>query len=96
MNIEKQIEFDVIKEQWKKLAVTDQAKEMITEVTCYLAESDLRKQLRDTTNSKILLEKLGTPPLQNVAEAKEILIIAGKGDCLTPYQLERVEQRKTV
>ncbi len=92
MNIEKQIEFDVIKEQWKKLAVTDQAKEMITEVTCYLAESDLRKQLRDTTNSKILLEKLGTPPLQNVAEAKEILIIAGKGDCLTPYQLERVEK----
>ncbi len=92
MNIERQIEFDVIKEQWKKLAVTDQAKEMITEVTCYLAESDLRKQLRDTTNSKILLEKLGTPPLQNVAEAKEILIIAGKGDCLTPYQLERVEK----
>ncbi len=92
MNIEKQIEFDVIKEQWKKLAVTDQAKEMVTEVTCYLAESDLRKQIRDTTNSKILLEKLGTPPLQNVAEAKEILIIAGKGDCLTPYQLERVEK----
>lgn len=92
MNIERQIEFDVIKEQWKKLAVTDQAKEMITEVTCYLVESDLRKQLRDTTNSKILLEKLGTPPLQNVAEAKEILIIAGKGDCLTPYQLERVEK----
>ncbi len=92
MNIERQIEFDVIKEQWKKLAVTDQAKEMITEVTCYLAESDLRKQLRDTTNSKIMLEKLGTPPLQNVAEAKEILIIAGKGDCLTPYQLERVEK----
>ena len=55
MNIERQIEFDVIKEQWKKLAVTDQAKEMITEVTCYLAESDLRKQLRDTTNSKIML-----------------------------------------
>ncbi len=92
MNIERQIEFDVIKEQWKKLAVTDQAKEMVTEVTCYLVESDLRKQLRDTTNSKILLEKLGTPPLQNVAEAKEILIIAGKGDCLTPYQLERVEK----
>lgn len=91
MNIEKQIEFDKIKEHWKALAVTDRAKELIEETTCYLAEGELRKQLKDTTNSKILLEKLGTPPLQNVAEAKEILTVAEKGDCLTPYQLERVE-----
>lgn len=92
MNIEKQIEFDKIKEQWKALAVTDRAKEMIAEASCYLVENELRKQLKDTTNSKILLEKLGMPPLQNVAEAKEILVIAEKGDCLTPYQLERVEK----
>lgn len=92
MNIEKHIEFDKIKERWMSLAVTDHAKEMIAKVSCYLEESDLRKQLKDTTNSKILLEKLGAPPLQNVAEAKEILTIAEKGDCLTPYQLERVEK----
>lgn len=92
MNIEKQIEFDKIKEIWRTLAVTDKAKETIDEVRCYLSESELKKQLRDTTNSRILIEKLGTPPLQNVAEAKEILIIAEKGDCLTPYQLERVEK----
>lgn len=92
MNIEKQIEFDKIKESWKALAVTDFAKEMIAEVSCYLVEGELRKHLRDTTNSRLLMEKLGTPPLQNVAEAKEILTIAEKGDCLTPYQLERIEK----
>lgn len=92
MNIEKQVEFDKIKEHWKALAVTDHAKEMIEKASCCLDESALRKQLKDTTNSKILLEKLGMPPLQNVAEAKEILVIAEKGDCLTPYQLERVEK----
>lgn len=92
MNIEKQIEFDKIKESWKALAVTDFAKEMIAEVSCYLVEEELRKHLRDTTNSRLLMEKLGTPPLQNVAEAKEILTIAEKGDCLTPYQLERIEK----
>lgn len=92
MNIEKQIEFDKIKESWKALAVTDFAKEMIVEVSCYLVEGELRKHLRDTTNSRLLMEKLGTPPLQNVAEAKEILTIAEKGDCLTPYQLERIEK----
>jgi len=92
MNIDKQIELDKIKELWKNLAVTDKAKETIESVTCYLSESELRKQLKDTTNSRNLIEKLGTPPLQNVAEAKEILMIAEKGDCLTPYQLERVEK----
>lgn len=92
MNIDKQIELDKIKELWKNLAVTDKAKETIESVTCYLSESELGKQLKDTTNSRNLIEKLGTPPLQNVAEAKEILMIAEKGDCLTPYQLERVEK----
>lgn len=92
MNIDRQIEFDKIKELWKNLAVTDKAKDTITETTCFLSEGELRKQLRNTTNSRMLIEKSGTPPLQNVAEAKEILAAAEKGDCLTPYQLERVEK----
>lgn len=91
MNMEKQIEFDKIKEMWINLAVTEWAKEKIRNVSFYLEENELRKQLRDTTNGKKLMEKLGTPPLQNLDEVKEILIIAEKGDCLTPYQLERVE-----
>ena len=72
MNIEKQIEFDKIKEHWKALAVTNCAKEAIAGVSCYLAEGELRKQIRDTTNSKILLEKLGTPPLQNVRSEERV------------------------
>lgn len=92
MNIEKQIEFDKVKAIWADLAVTDWAKEQIMETSILLSEKELRKQLRDTTNAKCLLEKLGTPPLQNITEMKEILLIAEKGDCLTPYQLERVEK----
>lgn len=91
MNIEKQIEFNKIKEIWMNLAVTECAKEKIREVSFCLDESELRKQLRDTTDSRNLIEKLGTPPLQDLTEIKEILLIAEKGDCLTPYQLERVE-----
>lgn len=45
MNIEKHIEFDKIKERWMSLAVTDHAKEMIAKVSCYLEESELRKQI---------------------------------------------------
>lgn len=91
MNIEKQIEFDQVKDKWINLAVTEWAKEQIRGVSFYLDEGELRKQLRDTTNSRSLMEKLGTPPLQNLTESKDIMIIAEKGDCLTPYQLERVQ-----
>lgn len=92
MNIEKQIEFDQIKEMWMNLALTESAKEQIRGMSFLLSEGELGKQLRDTTNSRKLIEKLGMPPLQNVAEAKEIIMIAQKGECLTPYQLERVEK----
>lgn len=91
MNIEQQIEFDKIKETWMNLAVTAQAKERIKETSFYLSERELRKHLRDTTDARVLMEKLGTPPLQSVDEIKDILTAADKGDCLTPYQLERVE-----
>lgn len=92
MDIEKQIEFDKVKAVWADLAVTDWAKAKIMETTIIYSENELRKQLRDTTNARELIEKLGMPPLQNVSEMKEILLIADKGDCLTPYQLERVEK----
>ena len=56
------------------------------------SENELKRQLRDTTNARLLIEQLGTPPLQNISEIKEILLIAEKGACLTAYQLERVER----
>ena len=92
MNIERQIEFDKVKELWAELAMTDWAKEKIREAAIYLSETELKRKLKDTTDARFLIEKLGTPPLQNMTELKEILLIAEKGDCLTPYQLERVEK----
>ncbi len=92
MNTEKQIEFDKVKEVWSALAVTQYAKEQIENVGIILDENRLRKALRDTSDSRDMIEKLGDPPLQNVTEIRDILDIANKGECLTPYQLERVEK----
>lgn len=92
MNIDKQIEFDKVKELWVALAMTDEAKERIRECKLYFSESELKKQLKDTTDARLLIEKVGAPPLQNMTEMKEILFMVEKGDCLTPYQLERVEK----
>lgn len=90
MHIENQIEFDRVKDIWKELAITDFAKKQIEEMDIILSETELRKQLRDTTNAREMIEKLGTPPLQNVTEIIEIVDAAKKGECLSPYQLERV------
>ena len=92
MNTEQQIEFNKIKEIWAELAVTGSAKEEIENVSIFLDELELNKKLRDTTNSRRMIENLGNPPLQDVTEIREILMEAGKGACLTPYQLERVEK----
>lgn len=90
--METMIEFHKIKEMWMEQTVTEDAKDKIRALSVYLSELELRKHLRDTTESRKLIEKFGTPPLQNVEEIKEILAAAQKGDCLSTYQLERVEK----
>lgn len=91
MNTEIQIEFNKIQNMWSELAATDYAKNLVKKAGVILDEKKLRKQLRDTTDSREMIEKLGTPPLQNVNEIEEVLIVVRRGECLTPYQLERVE-----
>ena len=88
MNIDKQIEFDKVKNIWAELASTDYAKEKIQEIELCFSENELKKELRDTTDAKELIEKVGTPPLQNITEIRDVLMIVEKGDCLTPYQLQ--------
>ena len=92
MNIERQIEFDKVKERWSELAVTEYAKENIQKAALYFSETELKKQLRDTTDARFFFFFMGAPPLQNMTEIREVLLVAQKGACLTPYQLERVEK----
>jgi len=90
MNLDRTLEFDKVKELWQALAVTEYAKQRIENAGFISSELELRKELKDTTNARELTEKLGAPPLQNVTEIKDVMEIARKGDCLTPYQLEKV------
>ena len=94
--IENQIEFNKVKEIWSGLAVTVTAKEQIDRKWIIFDEGILKKEIKDTTDARELIEKLGNPPLQDVSEILEILAIAERGDCLTPYQLERVQNILTV
>lgn len=92
MNIEIILEFNKVKEMWQELALTESAREKIKGMTYSLNESELRKNLKDTTDARNFIELWGAPPLTSVEEAKAILTLAEKESCLTPYQLERVEK----
>lgn len=90
MNIEKNIEFDKIREIWMELAVTKGAKDKIKNATYFLSELELRKNLKDTTDSRNMIEECGTPPIAAVDEIPDIINHAVSGNPLTIFQLERV------
>ena len=96
MNTNTMIEFDTVKEKWMERTVTTHAKEKIQNMQFYLGESELRKNLKDTTDAREFVETFGAPPLASIDEAKEILLTADKEGCLTPYQLERMASVLTV
>lgn len=91
MEIERAIEFDKVRNRWSELAMTNWAKEKIRSITPFLSESELHKNLRETSESRIMIEKCGTPPLAALDGIELIMSIAEKGDCLIPVQLETVE-----
>ena len=88
---EQVLEFDKIKSWWGEYALTAKAKQWICETEPILSERALTAALRETTQSRQLLEKCGNPPLSSMDGLPEILLIASKGDCLAPWQLEKVK-----
>lgn len=85
------LELERIKEIWMGLALTAAARGRIEAAEPILAERELSAALRETTESRQLLEKFGTPPLVSLEGMEQILLIAEKGDMLTPEQLEQAE-----
>ena len=94
-NTEKQLEFDKVKAVWKELALTEYAKNKIVEMRPILSENELSAAIRETSESKILMEKNGFPPLDSLQGLKEWGMIAEKGGCLSAEQLEGVEMALT-
>lgn len=92
---ERIIEFDKIKEKWMEHALTAWAKQQIAETVPFLSETELRKNMRDTTEGRQMLEKCGMPPLVTMEGVEEILRAAEIGDCLMPEQLERAADMMT-
>ena len=90
MEIENRLEFTKIKEIWMEYALTGHAKEEIKKIVPYLSKNELSAKQRETTEAKMMIEKLGNPPLVSLAGIAELVEIAQKGDCLRGVQLEEI------
>ena len=92
MQIERDLEFDKIKEIWMKEALTDWAKEEIKSIRPYMSEGELLTKLRDTREARILIENMGNPPLVSLSGIKDMILSAKKGECLSARELEEIER----
>lgn len=79
-----------ILEKLRECTSTEKAGERILEMQPILSETDLRKQLCDTTQARAMLELSGTPPIPAMEHVEEYLQKAVKGNMLMPEQLEEI------
>ncbi len=86
------LEFNKIIEMLMENAVSPKAQERLSLLQPYLSEGECKRRLRETTDSKRLLESLGTPPLSSMNELDKILDLCSKGAMLVPEQFEEVSQ----
>jgi dsDNA-specific endonuclease/ATPase MutS2 len=84
------LEFDQIIEKLKEYSYTQKAKEQFEQLIPYLSEIELRIKMRETTEARIILDKIGTPPLISMKQIDKILAIAEKGGMLSAEELELI------
>lgn len=91
MNRSEQIlEFDKIKVMLCSYAVSEQAKQILSELKPSMSERECRKNLDITTQARRILDSMGNPPLPSSPEILKIISLCKKGTMLFPEQLEAV------
>ena len=76
-------------------AMTETAKNEIKDLKPYLSEIELMAKLRETTESRAMIEKCGNPPMAALNGVDELLNVADRGECLSVAQLLQVESALT-
>ncbi|MBE5992098.1 MAG: DNA mismatch repair protein MutS [Paenibacillaceae bacterium] len=84
------LEFNRIIEKLEELALTEGAKERIRNLTPELKEAEVRKNLRDTTQARMILDKMGQPPAVAMNGMTAIFKSVMQEGILMPEDLESV------
>lgn len=82
------LEFDKITEQLAELANTPEAKEQCRTLRPLLSARELRARLRETTEARVILDQIGTPPPLAMTEVEALLETGSREAMLTAGQLE--------
>ncbi len=82
--------FEEIRKRLADCANTVPGKHLAATLTPYLAEDELRRNLRETTQARICLEKIGTPPIPLMEAMDEKIDAAVRGEMLTAEEIEAV------
>lgn len=86
----KLIGYNEITDQLKTHAVTTQAKDRCGALTPYLSETELKKNLRETSQARRMLDLYGAPPLPLMEQVEAHLEKALVGELLLPEQIAQV------
>ncbi len=84
------LEFNKILNKLEEYAYTENAKEEIRKLEPFMAERDVLAKQRETTEARIILDKMGNPPLVSLSGVGELLLVAEKEGCLATEQLEYI------
>lgn len=83
----KVLEFNKVKENLKKYAVTKGGKELVEELTPYNSVYEVREALKETKESYEILIRKGNPPLGGLRDVRDGLLRAKKGGVLSLAEL---------
>lgn len=84
------LEFDQIISRLLENACTLKAKEKIKNLEPILSETEVRAQLKETTEARILLDRYGDPPITALDGIAELIERAEKESCLSAAELEKI------
>lgn len=84
------IGFHEIKKQLADRANTFCGKQLAAELKPYLSETELQKNMRETTQARRCLEEFGTPPIPCMEDMEEKVDRAVRGEMLSAEEAEEV------
>ncbi|MBN1776530.1 MAG: DNA mismatch repair protein MutS [Clostridiales bacterium] len=84
------LEFPVILQQLKDLAVSESAREILDKLEPILIEQACVQRMAETTAARRVLDAFGAPPLPMMTRLEESLTLAEIGTMLSPEQLNGV------
>lgn len=77
-------------EELREYAVTPKGREMADGLAPFLSEAKLKKNMRDTTQARQMLDELGAPPFPAMEHVEEYVAKAVKGELLLPEHMEQI------